>query len=336
MTTIGIGVIGCGFVGYGAHLPAFSAIDGARLAAVADPDAKRLEKATKKHSIKSAYQDYVELIKDPNVDAVVVSVPTPLHQRVTLTALGAGKHVLCEMPLAPTLDAADEMIEAAKSAGVYLMPGLNFRFTPNYVKAKQQIQSGALGDVTAAFYREFIPAKDLAKQWPPGAWVWKVRESGGPLFTLSVWSIDLLRWITEREVGEVHAAAKYTVLDKFGGTLGYDACATIRFCNGVVGSLQYSGSVSEHASTSCLEVVGSSTTSLQASGNDTVTLVGEEPARTEWKLKEPGPRSWGHQQQDEHFVRSILDGRLPQIIPEDGRRAMEIALQIARSAPVPR
>lgn len=336
MTTIGIGVIGCGFVGYGAHLPAFSAMKSARLTAVADPDAKRLEKARKKFLVEADYLDYAELIKDPNVDAVVVSVPTPMHKRVTLAALQAGKHVLCEMPLAPTVEDVDEMIDAAKRAGVFLMPGLNFRFTPNYVKTKAEIKSGRLGEVTAVLYREFIPAKDLAKQWPPGAWVWNVRESGGPLFTLAVWSIDLVRWLTESDLAEVHASAKYTTLEQFGGTLGYDACATIRFDNDVVGSLQYSGSVAEPASTSCLEVVGNSTRVLRATGNDTLTLLGDEPATTEWKLKEPGPRSWGHQQQDEHFVRSLLDGRPPEIKPEDGRRAMEVALQIARSAPMPR
>lgn len=331
MAKLGVGVIGCGFVGYGAHVPAFSAIEQASLVAVADPDPKRLDKAVKKYSVPAAYQDYADLVKDPAVEAVVVSVPTPLHAKAALAAIAAGKHVLCEMPLCPTLVDADGLIAAANRAGVVLMPGLNFRFTPNYVKAKELVTSGALGQVTAVMYREFIPAKDLAKQWPPTAWMWKVEQSGGPLFTLAVWSIDLLQWIAESKIAAVHGFAKYTTLPQFGGTLGYDASATARFHNGVVGSLQYSGTVCEPGTTSCLEVVGSSTSTLSASGNDTVTLVTENPVKTEWKTKEPGPKMWGHQQQDEHFVRCLLEGKTPMIAPEDGRRAMEVALAIAQS-----
>jgi predicted dehydrogenase len=61
------------------------------------------------------------------------------------------------------------------------MPSLNFHFTPNYVKAKQLIESGAVGKVSALGYREWIPAADLAKQWPPDSWMGYVEESGGPL-----------------------------------------------------------------------------------------------------------------------------------------------------------
>ena len=186
-----MGVIGCGFVGRGAHVPAFSAISGAQLVAVADPDSKRRSKAAKKYEAKSSYEDYLDLVRDPEVDAVVVAVPTPLHVKATLAAIEAGKHVLCEMPLAASLEEADEMIGAANKQGVFLMPGLTFRFTPNFVKAKEMLDAGAIGKPAAAFYREFIPASDLASQWPVASWMWKVEESGGPLYTLAVWSIDL-------------------------------------------------------------------------------------------------------------------------------------------------
>jgi len=328
---IGVGVVGCGFVGRGAHVPGFSAIEDAELVAVADPDPKRLNKAAKKHQVPSSYQDYKDLVQDPKVQAIVVSVPTFLHAEVSLAAIKAGKHVLCEMPLAANLEQVAEMTEAATKQGVFLMPGLTFRFTPNYVKVKEMIAQGAVGEPSAILYREFIPAKDLAGQWPAGSWVWDLEKSGGPLYTLAVWSIDLIRWLSGSEVAEVHASAKYTVLEKFGGTLGYDASATLRLENGVVGCFQYSGSVTHSASTSALEVIGDSTCLVSATDNDLVTLFGEDPVKTEWNVKEPGPRMWGHQQQDEYFVRCIREGRAPDVTPEDGRRAMEIAAQIAKS-----
>ncbi len=324
-------MVGCGFVGGGAHVPALSSIGGAKLVAVADADKSRLDKVARKYDVKSVYQDYADLVKDPAVDAVVVAVPTPMHLRVSMAAIKAGKHVLCEMPLAPSLGETVELIAAARKQNVYLMPGLTFRFTPNYVKAKELIDSRMIGEPLAIMYREFIPASDLAKQWPAGSWAWDVEISGGPLYTLSGFSIDLVRWLLGEEVIEVHAATKYTVLKKFGGTLGYDAFATIRFAGGVVGSLQYSGTVTNSALTSLLEVTGDSTRSLVASGNDSVVLRGENPAKTEWRLVEPSARAWGHQQEDEYFVRCILEGREPEVSAEDGLKAMEIALKIAKS-----
>jgi predicted dehydrogenase len=331
MGTIGVGVVGCGFVGRGAHVPAIHSIENARLVAVADADETRLGKVLKKYEVESSYSDYQQLVEDPNVEAVIVSLPTALHAKASLAAIQAGKHVLCEMPLAANLKEADEVIEAADKAGVYLMPSLTFRFTPNYVKAKELIQAGELGNLSALMYREFIPAKDLAGQWPPGCWVWDIKKSGGPLFTLAVWSIDLLRWLMGEEVVEVNAATKYTVLEKYGGTLGYDAAAALRFSSGVVGCLQYSGSVTHSASTSRLEVVGDSTYMLDASHNDKVTLFAEAPSQTLWDVKQTGARMWGHLQQDEHFAQCILDGKTPSIAPDDGRKAMEIATKIANA-----
>ncbi|MFV2065986.1 MAG: Gfo/Idh/MocA family protein [Pirellulales bacterium] len=329
MNSVGVGVVGCGFVGRGAHVPAIAEIEDARLVAIADADPKRLKKTTAKYNVPSSYSDYADLVQDSQVDAVIIALPTPLHAKATIAAIEAGKHVLCEMPLAAKLDEADTIIDAAKQKGVTLMPGLTFRFTPNYVKAKEMIDRGVLGAPTALLYREFIPARDLARQWPAGSWVWDVESSGGPLFTLAVWSIDLLRWLTGAEITEVHGSANYTVLDKLGGTLGYDASATLKLANGVVASLQYSGSVTQSASTSVLEVVGDSTSLLRATGNDKLAILGDEPAITEWNVKQPGARMWGHLQQDAHFVRSILDGKTPDITPEDGRLAMEVAQKIA-------
>lgn len=330
MKKMGVGVIGCGFVGRGAHVPAVASMENAQLVAVADADEARLNKVTKKYGVQSGYPDYKELLEDAEVDAVVIALPTSMHAKASIAAMKAGKHVLCEMPLAANLDEVDEMIDVAKKQGVCLMPGLTFRFTPNFVKVKEMIGQGAIGNPTTVLYREFIPAQDLAKQWPAGAWVWNVEESGGPLYTLAVWSIDLVQWLLDSKIESVQAAAKYTKLDKFGGTLGYDASATLRFANGLVGCLQFSGSVTPSASGSTLEIVGDSPGLVCASDNDRVTLYGEQPTKTEWNVKESGPGMWGHLQQDEYFVQCLLEGRAPDITPSDGRNAMEIAMQIAK------
>jgi predicted dehydrogenase len=328
---LGVGVVGCGFVGRGAHVPSFAGIDGARLVAVADADEKRRNKVVKKYQVESSYDDYAKLMNDPNVDAVIVALPTPLHVPASLAAIEAGKHVICEMPLAPSLEEADKLIDAANKASVVLMPSLTFRFTSNYVKAKEMIAQDAIGNPTGFLYREFIPAADLASQWPADCWMWQIDKSGGPLFTLSVWSIDLVRWLFDSEITSVEPVVKYTPLEKTGGTLGYDAYVALRLANGMVGCLQYSGSVNRSSSISNLEVIGDSTCMISATDNDRVTLFGESPEKTIWNVKETGPKMWGHQQQNEYFVNCIREGHTPDVRPEDGRRAMEIALEICRA-----
>ena len=326
---VGVGVVGLGFVGSGAHLPAFRKMKQADLVAVADLNEKALDKQSKKHGVPSTYSDYRKMLDDPKVQAVVVSVPTQHHAAVTIAALEAGKHVLCEMPLAPTMQEVDQMLAAAKRAGVFLMPSLNFRFTPNYVKAKQLIDNGQLGKPTAIMYREWIPAADLAKQWPPGAWVWNLEETGGPLFTLSVWSIDLMHWLLGAEFEHIEAQVQHFPIEKLGGTLGYNAFVNYAFPHGAIGSLQTSGSVAHMCSTSILEVIGDNTHSIKASWNNELILFAEDPGKSEWLFQEGGGhRVWGHMQMDEHFVDCIIEGRQPSISPEDGRRAVEVALKI--------
>lgn len=315
-----MGVVGCGFVGRGAHVPSFAGIEGSRLVAVADADEKRRNKAAKKHQAESSYDDYAKLVNDPKVDAVIVALPTPLHVPASLAALEAGKHVMCEMPLAPSLEEADHLIDAASRTSVVLMPSLTFRFTSNYVKAKEMIAQGALGNPTSVIYREFIPATDLASQWPADCWMWQIDKSGGPLFTLSVWSIDLVRWLFDSEITSVEPVVNYTPLDVTGGTLGYDAYVTLRLANGMVGCLQYSGGVNSAASISNLEVIGDSTNVLSASDNDRVTLFGKSPEKTIWNVKESGPKMWGHQQQNEYFIRCIQEGHQPDVAEQIDKR----------------
>ena len=320
---VGVGVVGLGFVGSGAHLPAFRKMAKADLVAVSDLNEAALKKKAKKHGVPSTYTDHREMLDDPRVDAVVVSVPTQHHASIAIDALKAGKHVICEMPLAATLEEVDQMLAAAKESGKILMPSLNFRFTPNYVKAKALIDAGELGKPTAIMYREWIPAADLAKQWPPGAWVWNLEETGGPLFTLSVWSIDLMRWLTGADFESVEPVVEHFPIEKLGGTLGYNAFVNYRFPGGVVANLQTSGSVANMCSTSILEVIGDNTRSIKANWNNELILFAEDPGKSEWHFRAGGGhREWGHMQMDEHFFDCIIEGRQPSILPEDGRRAV--------------
>ncbi len=326
---VGVAVIGTGFVGGQAHVPSFRKIPGSELVALGARTERRVVKLSKKYGVKY-YLDYKELIGDPNVDALVVATPTPFHFPVVSEAIKKGKHILCEMPIASTISEVEELSSEAEKAGVILMPILNFRFTPNYVKSKALIDGGALGKVVAASFKETIGAKALAPQWPPDSWAWDKEKSGGyPDFTLSVWSIDLLRWLFDAEYESVEWKSNYTTLkEAYGGIIGYNTMGLMKMSGNIVASVHYGCTVTPTETTSRLEIFGDNTCSLYAEAHDRLILMGEEPTKQEWKFQVGGPRVWGHYQLDEHFIKCVLGEEKPKVTVDDAVKAQEVASKI--------
>jgi len=328
---VGVAVVGVGFVGGQAHVPSFKKIEGSELVALCARTERRVKPLAEQYNVKY-YLDYDRLLEEPELHAIVVAVPTPLHFETAMKAIKKRKHVLCEMPIAPTIAQVKELRKAAEEAGVVLMPILNFRFAPIYAKTKEMIKSGAIGKPIAIHFREFIPAMSIAEQWPAGSWAWNIEISGGyPDFTLSVWSIDMIRWMFESEIEKVEWMGNYPKLEKYGGILGYNTMGLIKLSNGVVGSLHYGASVTPSASTSRLEVYGDNTNVLHAVWNNKIILYGPEQKPQEWDLDVKGARVWGHRQMDEHFIECILQNKKPQVSVEDAIKAQEVAQKITTS-----
>jgi predicted dehydrogenase len=323
-----VAVVGVGFVGGQAHVPAFRKIPGSDMIVLCDKLENRVKALSEKYSVKYCL-DYEEILNNPKVDAVVLSVPTPFHFELAIKAMQKGKHVLCEMPLAPTIEQISKMAETAKKSKVVLMPDLNFRFAPIYIKVKEMINEGIVRNPIATHYREFIPAAALAEQWPAGSWAWDIGKSGGyPDFTLSVWSIDLLRWLFEDEITSVEWMKNYARLKEFGGILGYNTMGIIKFRKGIVGSLHYGATVNQLASTSRLEVYGDNTNVLHAVWNNKIVLYGSEPEPKEIPVEAKGTRMWGHYQIDNHFIECIQQNKQPLVTVEDAIKTQEIAVKM--------
>lgn len=328
---VGVAVVGVGFVGGAAHVPSFKKIDGSELVVLCAATEKRVKPLAEKYGVEYSL-DYDKLLDDARVQAVVLAVPTPLHFELAMKALEKGKHVLCEMPVAATIDQVRQLKKAAEEAGVILMPTLQFRFAPIYVKTKEIIASGMVGKPIALHFREFVPAISIAEQWPAGSWAWDIEKSGGyPDFTLSVWSIDMVRWMFESEIDNVKWMANYPKFEKYGGILGYNTMGIIKLMNGMVGSLHYSASVTPAASTCRLEVYGDNTNVLHAIWNDRIVLYSPDQEPQEWSLQVKGTRVWGHRQIDEHFIDCILHNRKPEVTVEDAITAQEIAQKITKA-----
>jgi len=327
---VGVAIVGVGFVGGQAHVPSFKKAEGSELIALCARTERRVKPLAEKYEVKY-YLDYDELLKDPKLDAVVVSVPTPLHYENAKKAIEKGKHVLCEMPIAPTIQQTRELQKYAQKAGVILMPVLNFRFAPIYLETKELIKSGTIGKPVALHFREFIPAPSIAEQWPAGSWAWNIEISGGyPDFTLSVWSIDMIRWMFHSEITDVEWMSSYPKLEKYGGILGYNTMGLIKLTNGMAGSLHYSASVTPSAAISRLEVYGDNTNVIHAIGFDKLLVYGPDKEPKETILDVKGAKVWGHRQLDEHFIDCIRRNKQPQVTVEDAIKAQEIAQKIVK------
>jgi predicted dehydrogenase len=327
---VGVAVVGVGFVGGQAHVPSFQKIEGSELVALGARTEKRVKPLAEKYGVKY-YLDYDKLLEDPKVDAVALAVPTPFHYDSAMKAIKKGKHVLCEMPLAPTINQVKELQKAAEKAEVILMPILQFRFAPIYVKTKEMIKADKIGKPIALHFCEFIPASALAEQWPINSWAWNIEKSGGyPDFTLSVWSIDMIHWMFESEIVEAEFKSSYPKIEKYGGILGYNTMGLIKLSNGLVGSLHYGASVTASASTARLEVYGDNTNVIHAIWFNKILLYGQDQQPQEWNLDVKGTRVWGHRQLDEHFIDCILYHKKPLVTAEDAIKAIEIAQKITK------
>jgi len=192
MASMQVGVIGAGNVALG-HLRALAQCPDVEIAGVSDVSSERLALAAREFGINRGYSDYHELLALPEVQAVSVCVPNWLHAAVTVEALQAGKHVLCEKP--PALNAVDaqRMVDARAQSGRKLMICFNYRYRNDTRFVKRLIDAGDLGQiyyVKASWLRcAGIPGRQ-------GGWFTrKALSGGGPLIDLGVHLLDLTLWL---------------------------------------------------------------------------------------------------------------------------------------------
>ncbi len=191
-----IGIIGLGFMGR-MHIGAYGKVPDARLVAIADQDAKRASGdfsggwgniAGSAESLDmtgiTGTTDFQALIRNPDVDVVDICVPTPAHEALAIAALEAGKHVLCEKPLALDSASASRIAEAAARAKGLFMPAMCMRFWPQWKWLKQAVDEGRYGRVMGATFRRVA-------SMPPG-WFSNGQMSGGALLDLHIHDTDFV------------------------------------------------------------------------------------------------------------------------------------------------
>jgi len=185
--TLRAGVLGCGEIGKRGHIPGFQAA-GIEVVAVCDTNLARAQSVAKEMHVARAYGDYKELLADPDIDVVSVGLPNFLHAPVTIAALEAGKHVLCEKPFATSTALAEEMIAAAKRTGKLLSINQHLRFEGTARAIHDAVAEGRFGRVY------LTDARMIRSAGIPGYGSWftnKDMAGAGSLYDIGVHMLDL-------------------------------------------------------------------------------------------------------------------------------------------------
>jgi len=227
---LGWGIIGPGRIADSAMAPAINALPESRLVAVVSRDRSRAEAFAKKHNAEYAYTDYAEMLRNPEVGAVLITTPNALHPEQAIAAARAGKHVLSDKPLAISTAEAERVVEECRRAGVRL--GLNFqtRHQACFEETKRLIDAGEIGSVLVVQVEVSAGANPLRN------WRTDPALAGlGSVNNIAVHAYDLLRYLLSSEVTGVMAmfdTGRTGQLETLAMTLLRFANGTMAYVNG--------------------------------------------------------------------------------------------------------
>jgi len=193
MEKIKIGIVGCGGIANGKHLPAIQGNGNFEIIAFCDIKKERAEEAKEKYGASDAriYTDYKELVNEKDLTAVYVLTPNKSHSIISIAAMKAGKHVMCEKPMAKTYEEAKQMLETAKETGKILTIGYQNRYRADAKYLKRACENGDLGDIyyakAHAIRRRAVPT------W--GVFLDEEEQGGGPLIDIGTHALDLTLWM---------------------------------------------------------------------------------------------------------------------------------------------
>ncbi|MDR3210965.1 MAG: Gfo/Idh/MocA family oxidoreductase [Planctomycetota bacterium] len=326
---LGICVVGSGRAGM-IHAVNFAKnVPGARLVALADPVRETAQAAARQLGIDTCFSSHREALDDPRVDALVVVTPTKFHRDIVVEAAGAGRHILCEKPMAMTEAECDVMIEATTRNQVVLQIGFMRRFDAGFMRAKAIVDSGEIGEVVMVRSNTRGPSI-------PQPWMYDISKSNGPLAEVNSHDIDAMRWFSGGEFTSIYAiGGNYRCPDaRTDFPEFYDnVVATAAFDNGVQGMLDGAQGVG-YAYDARMEILGVKGCVFIGRLRDDAVLTctagnhsGVEPLVESWR----GLFSEAYLNEDRAFVECVRTRGKPRVGGHDGKMAVKVVAAGNRS-----
>lgn len=314
----GVAIIGCGYISR-FHVSAWASLPNTQLLAVVDSNLTKTKEYIKKYKVK-AYDDYMFVLKDRNIDIVDVCVPTFLHKQIVVDAVKERKHILCEKPIALNLKDANTMIEAVKKTRMKFMVGHCVRFFPEYSKIKQLIQHGEIGRPITAKLSRVGPMPKWA------SWYSEEHKSGGVILDFAIHDIDFIRWCFDHKVKYVFAEtySKGTSRAKTRESVNI----VLTFKHGGLAFIEsaYVDSRNFPFSSSC-EIHG--VKGILSTDNKIVRKTSFIDGKTSYFYP---LWDYGYFLEIKHFVDSILKNKDPIVSGEEARNSLAVALAAIESS----
>ncbi len=247
---VNVGIIGCGGIANGKHMPSLHTLPNVRMIAFCDLIEERAKNAAAKYGTPDAkiYTDYKQLLADPAIEVVHVLPPNREHAQISIDALHAGKHVMCEKPMAKTAADAKRMVEAAKETGKKLTIGYQHRQKVSAQYAKKYIEADALGEI---YYANcYAVRRRGTPNW--GVFLDEEAQGGGPIIDIATHSLDLTLYLMnnyepQMVVGKTHKKLDHPEAGNIWGDNGVSttpleeaACAFVLMKNGATIMLETS------------------------------------------------------------------------------------------------
>ena len=318
---IGICLIGAGRAGM-IHANNYkNKVNGAYMAAVVDILEDSAKSAAQELEIAKYYTDYKKILTDDEVKAVIVVSPTNLHKGIVIDCANAGKHIFCEKPMAMNTHECDEMIRACEANRVKLQIGFMRRYDESFMRAKEMIGSGVIGDIVMIRSSTRGPSK-------PRPWMYDIKKSNGILAEINSHDIDCIRWLADSEIKTIYA---------IGGNYRNKEIAELYpdyydnlvmngvFENGVQYSIDGAAYV-QYGYDAKVEIVGTKGV-LQIGRSDAQFL---KCTTVEHGTSTPFINSWttlfkdAYLEEDSHFIDCILNDKTPKVTGLDGKMAVKI------------
>jgi UDP-N-acetylglucosamine 3-dehydrogenase len=332
MKKIRVGVIGCGSIAQHRHLPEYQVNPNVELTAVCDINQERAIEVAEKYAVLS-YTDYNELLKSGEVDAVSVCTPNYLHAPITIAALEAGLHVLCEKPMATSKEEAEAMIAAAEKNGKKLMIGHNQRFVPSHQKARQLIANGEAGKIYS-FRTAF--GHGGPEGWSiDGKESWffeKEKAFVGAMGDLGVHKTDLLRYVLGEEIVEVGAFVQTNAKDF--ADVDDNAVCVLKTESGIIGTLAASWAYTSKEDNSTIIYGEKAILRLEEDPINSLVVQYSNGEVVKYELGKIQSNDAGGQNNThviEHFVNAILLDEEPAVTGEEGMKSLDVILGALKS-----
>lgn len=321
-------IVGLGRISMGQFMPGLTLSNKGKITALVSGHREKAEKQAAIYHVPSSaiysYENFDEIRHNPEIDAVYIALPNSMHAEYTIRAAKAGKHVLCEKPMATSLADCRRMIAACREANVKLMIAYRCQYHPLHLKAIELIRSGAVGQVKAI---ESAFGFDIKQ----GEWrLNKKLAGGGPLVDVGIYSLNATRYLTGENPQDIKAYAsvvdhdgRFTEVEESDGWTMKFPSGIVASCNTTYGG-QMDGYFRVHASKGWIYMNGFNYSGMHltaglASGQ-TIDL--PDPVRA--------PRQFTIQA--DYFARCVWDNREPKTGGEEGLRDMTAISQIYESA----